>query len=83
MLEALALAQYAATVAIAAIILWYVVEYLPIPFHMKRATQLLIALVCVLAVLARVTGAAPPPPLPRPDLIPPNKPTPERPSIIR
>lgn len=45
--------------AIAGIILWYVVEFLPIPERMKRATQLLIALVIILTVLATMLTAQP------------------------
>jgi hypothetical protein len=79
--DVLALIDYAARLAIAGILIWYVVEFLPMPVHMRRVTQGLVVLVLVLAVLARVTAGSVPPV--RSDLVPPNKPTPERPSIVR
>jgi hypothetical protein len=82
MTDILALVDYAARLAIAGIILWYVVEFLPMPTHMRRVTQGLIVLVLLLAVLARVTSDEPRRPAGS-ELVPPNKPTPERPSIVR
>jgi hypothetical protein len=82
MTDVLALIDYAARLAIAGIILWYVVEFLPMPVHMRRVTQGLIVLVLVLAVLARVTADEPRRPIGS-ELVPPNPATPQRPSIIR
>ena len=52
---------YAAELALAAIILFYVVEMLPIPSNMKRACQGLIILVVILSVIGVLLGSAPPP----------------------
>ena len=47
----------AAKLAIAAIILWYVVEMITaMPPNMRRIVQLLIVLVAILAVLAMAVG---------------------------
>jgi hypothetical protein len=82
MTDVLALIDYAARLAIAGILLWYVVEALPMPAPMRRVTQGLIVLVLLLAVLARVTSDEPRRPIGS-DLIPPNPATPQRPSIVR
>jgi hypothetical protein len=56
---------YAAELALAAIILYYVVELLAMPGNMKRVCQLLIVLIAILAVLQlAVAGATTP--IPRP-----------------
>ena len=48
----------AAKLAIAAIILWYVVELITtMPQNIRRIVQLLIVLVAILAVLAMAVGA--------------------------
>jgi hypothetical protein len=52
---------YAAELALAAIILFYVVEMLPIPSNMKRVCQGLIILVVILSVIGVLLGSAPPP----------------------
>lgn len=49
---------YAAELALAAIILFYVVEMLP---NMKRVCQGLIILVVILSVIGVLLGSAPPP----------------------
>lgn len=48
---------YAAELALAVIILFYVVEMLPIPANMKRVCQALIILIAVLSVLGMLVGA--------------------------
>lgn len=52
---------YAAELALAAIILFYVVEMLAMPRNVKRACQGLIILIAVLSVIGLLLGAAPPP----------------------
>jgi hypothetical protein len=52
---------YAAELAIAAIILFYVVEMLPMPMNMKRVCQGLIVLIAILSVIGELLGSAPPP----------------------
>jgi hypothetical protein len=52
---------YAAELAIAAIILFYVVEMLPMPVNMKRVCQGLIVLIAILSVIGELLGSAPPP----------------------
>ena len=52
---------YAAELAIAAIILFYVVEMLPMPVNMKRVCQGLIVLIAILSVIGALLGSAPPP----------------------
>ena len=51
---------YAAELALAAIILFYVVEMLTMPSNMKRACQGLIILIAILSVIGLLLGAAPP-----------------------
>ncbi len=70
---------YAAELALAAIILFYVIELLPIPGNMKRVCQALIILIAVLSALGMVMGA----PVRTGLLIPPNPSTPFNPSLIR
>jgi len=71
---------YAAELALAAIILFYVVDMLTMPANMKRVCQGLIVLIAILSVIGVVLGSAPPPaPHVRP--ISPNSPS--NPSIIR
>jgi hypothetical protein len=77
-MDVISLLQWAAELAIAAIILYYVVELLPMPTNMKRVVQALIILVCVLAVLDKAIG--------RPSggtLLAPRPLSPANPSIIR
>ena len=57
MIDIIALIVWAAELAIAAIILYYVVPLLPMPDNMKRVVQALIILVCILVVLGRLIGA--------------------------
>jgi hypothetical protein len=52
---------YAAELAIAAIILFYVVELLTMPANMKRVCQGLIVLIAILSVIGVLVGSAPPP----------------------
>jgi len=59
-MNVLALINYAAVLAIAAIILFYVIEQVTaMPVNMRRAVQLLIILVCVLSVLQIALSGAP------------------------
>ncbi len=71
---------YAAELALAAIILFYVVEMLTIPSNMKRVCQGLIILIAILSVIGVLLGSAPPPAshvgAPAPN-------SPSNPSIIR
>ena len=50
---------YAAELALAAIILFYVVDMLTMPANMKRVCQGLIVLVAVLSVIGVLLGSAP------------------------
>ncbi|MFY9599607.1 MAG: hypothetical protein WBX05_00770 [Pseudolabrys sp.] len=52
---------YAAELALAAIILFYVVEMLTMPANMKRVCQALIVLIAILSVIGILLGSAPPP----------------------
>jgi hypothetical protein len=52
---------YAAELALAAIILFYVIEMLTMPANMKRICQSLIVLIAVLSVIGVLLGSAPPP----------------------
>ena len=71
---------YAAELALAAIILFYVIEMLTIPVNMKRVCQGLIVLIAILSVIGALLGAAPPP-ASHGGPIAPNSPS--NPSIIR
>ena len=71
---------YAAELALAAIILFYVIEMLPIPTNMKRVCQSLIILIAILSVIGVLLGSAPPP-ASHVGPIAPNSPS--NPSIIR
>jgi hypothetical protein len=71
---------YAAELALAAIILFYVVEMLSMPANMKRVCQGLIVLIAILSVIGAVLGSAPPP-ASHIGPISPNSPS--NPSIIR
>jgi hypothetical protein len=71
---------YAAELALAAIILFYVVEMLTIPGNMKRICQGLIILIAILSVIGMLLGSAPPP-ASHVGPITPNSPS--NPSIIR
>ncbi len=51
---------YAAELALASIILFYVIEMLTIPANMKRVCQALIILIAVLSVLGLLLGSEPP-----------------------
>lgn len=51
---------YAAELALAAIILFYVVEMLTMPGNMKRVCQGLIILIAILSVTGALLGSAPP-----------------------
>lgn len=77
MLTFIALTIYAAEVAIVGLILWFVVEFLPMPTNAKRVTQLLIALVCILSVLLTTINDTPPQ-----RITAPNPSTPSNPSSI-
>jgi hypothetical protein len=52
---------YSAELALAAIILFYVVEMLTMPNNMKRVCQGLIILIAILSVVGQLLGSAPPP----------------------
>jgi hypothetical protein len=52
---------YAAELALAAIILFYVLEMLTMPSNMKRVCQGLIILIAILSVTGPLLGTAPPP----------------------
>jgi hypothetical protein len=52
---------YAAELAVAAIILFYVIEMLTMPGNMKRVCQGLIVLIAILSVIGELLGSAPPP----------------------
>jgi hypothetical protein len=52
---------YAAELALAAIILFYVVEMLTMPRNMKKACQGLIVMIAILSVVGVLLGSAPPP----------------------
>jgi len=51
---------YAAELAVAAIILFYVVDMLTMPANMKRVCQGLILLIAILSVIGVLLGFAPP-----------------------
>ena len=57
----IALIIYAAELALAAVILFYVVEMLTMPSNMKRVCQGLIILIAILSVIGVLLGSAPPP----------------------
>jgi hypothetical protein len=71
---------YAAELAVAAIILFYVVEMLTMPVNMKRACQGLIVLIAILSVIGVLLGSAPPP-VSHVGPLAPN--TPSNPSVVR
>jgi hypothetical protein len=71
---------YAAELALAAIILFYVVEMLAMPGNMKRVCQGLIILIAILSVIGVLLGSAPPPASHVGPLAP-N--TPSNPSVVR
>ena len=71
---------YAAELAVAAIILFYVVEMLTMPVNMKRACQGLIVLIAILSVIGVLLGSAPPP-VSHVGPLAPNSPS--NPSVIR
>jgi len=71
---------YAAELAVAAIILFYVGEMLTMPANMKRVCQGLIVLIATLSLIGVLLGSAPPP-ASQVGLIAPN--SPRNPSIIR
>jgi len=78
-MEFLGVVSITAQIAIATIILYYVVELLPMPGQMKLVVQALIILVAVLAVMSSFAtefGATNPVTPPRPN-------SPANPSIIR
>jgi hypothetical protein len=52
---------YAAELALAAIILFYVIELLTMPGNMKRVCQGLVVLIAVLSVIGALLGSSPPP----------------------
>ena len=71
---------YAAELAVAAIILFYVVEMLTMPANMKRVCQGLIVLIAILSVIGVLLGSAPSPA----SLVGPLSPnSPSNPSTIR
>jgi len=71
---------YASELALAAIILFYVVEMLTIPTNMKRVCQGLIILIAILSVIGVLLGSAPPPA----SHVGPSAPnSPSNPSIVR
>ena len=70
---------YASELALAAIILFYVVELLPIPKNMKHVCQGLIVLIAILSVLGMLLGS----PVRSGALFPSNPSSPLNPSVIR
>jgi hypothetical protein len=77
-MEFLSVVSITAQVAIAVIILYYVVELLPMPSHMKMIVQALIILVALLAVLSSFATELPSNP------VTPSRPnSPANPSIIK
>jgi hypothetical protein len=52
---------YSAELALATIILFYVVEMLTMPNNVKRVCQGLIILIAILSVVGQLLGSAPPP----------------------
>ena len=60
-MNVISLIIYAAELALAAIILFYVVDMLTMPGNMKRACQGLIILIAILSVIGVLLGSAPPP----------------------
>ena len=52
---------YASELALAAIILFYIVEMLTMPANMRRVCQGLIILIAILSVIGVPLGSAPPP----------------------
>ena len=60
-LNVIPLIIYASELAVAAIILFYVVEMLTMPGNMKRVCQGLIVLIAILSVIGVLLGSAPPP----------------------
>jgi len=60
-MNAISVIIYAAELALAAIILFYVIEMLTMPANMKRICQSLIILIAVLSVIGVLLGSAPPP----------------------
>jgi hypothetical protein len=71
---------YAAELALAAIILFYVVDMLTMPANMKRVCQGLIVLIAILSVIGALLGSAPPP---ASHIGPTSPSSPSNPSIIR
>ena len=56
-MDIIALATYLAELALTAVILWYVIEWLPpMPDRVKRACQLLVALIFILAAIGAVVN---------------------------
>lgn len=53
-MDILALIIEALKLFVAAVLLWYLVEYLPVPERIKRAVQIAIALICVLTAISLV-----------------------------
>ncbi len=51
---------YAAELALAAIILFFIIEMLTMPVNMKRVCQGLIVLIAILSVIGELLGSAPP-----------------------
>lgn len=77
MLTVIALAIYAAEVAIVGTILYFVVAFIGMPANAARVVQLLIALVCILSVLLAAINDTPPR-----SIVAPNPSTPSNPSSI-
>ena len=58
-MDVIAIATYVAELALTAIILWYVIEWLPpMPERVKRLCQLLVALIFILAAIGAVVNGA-------------------------
>jgi len=79
-MSVISLVIYASEWAIAAIILFYVVEMLTMPVNMKRVCQGLIVLIAVLSVIGVLAGSAP---ASVPHVGPISPSTPSNPSMIR
>ena len=58
-MDVISLATYLAELALTALILWYVIEWIPpMPDRVKRACQLLVALIFILAAIGAVVNGA-------------------------
>ncbi len=56
MFTAITLIIYLATLALCGILLWYFIDFLPMPENMKNASHLLLALILILYGIGAVVG---------------------------